>query len=123
MLETVREFISERLANRADAAVIARRHAGFYRALADQADRPLRAAQAETVERMDAEAGNVAVAVRWHLAHDPAPLPHLFRVCGHSGSCAGTRMRPLSGSGSSSCCRSPAPWAARPRKSCCGRRA
>jgi hypothetical protein len=22
----------------------------------------------------------VAVAVRWHLAHDPAPLPHLFRV-------------------------------------------
>src|SRR4029079_13017663 len=38
MLETVREFISERLANRADAAVIARRHAGFYRALADQAD-------------------------------------------------------------------------------------
>ncbi|HEV8223566.1 MAG TPA: DUF4062 domain-containing protein [Streptosporangiaceae bacterium] len=80
MLETVREFISERLANRADADVVARRHAGFYRALADQADRPLRAAQAETVERMDAEAGNVAVAVRWHLAHDPAPLPHLFRV-------------------------------------------
>ena len=29
---------------------------------------------------MDAEAGNVAVAVRWHLAHDLAPLPHLFRV-------------------------------------------
>src|SRR6476620_5624655 len=80
MLETVREFISERLANRADAAEIARRHAGFYRALAEQADRPLRAAQADTVERMDAEAGNVAAAVRWHLAHDPAPLPHLFRV-------------------------------------------
>jgi len=80
MLETVREFISERLANRADAAEIARRHAGFYRALANQADRPLRAAQADTVERMDAEAGNVAAAVRWHLANDPAPLPHLFRV-------------------------------------------
>jgi predicted ATPase len=80
MLETVREFISERLANRADAAEIARRHADFYRALADRADRPLRAAQAETVERMDTEAGNVAAAVRWHLAHDPAPLPHLFRV-------------------------------------------
>jgi predicted ATPase len=80
MLETVREFISERLANRADAAVIARRHAGFYRELADQADRPLRAAQAETVERLDAEAGNVAAAVRWHLAQDPALLPHLFRV-------------------------------------------
>jgi tetratricopeptide (TPR) repeat protein len=80
MLETVREFISERLANRADAAVIACRHAGFYCALADQADRPLRAAQAETVELMDAEAGNVAAAVCWYLAHDPAPLPHLCRV-------------------------------------------
>jgi predicted ATPase len=54
MLETVREFISERLANRADAAEIARRHAGFYRALADQADRPLRAAQVETVEHVNA---------------------------------------------------------------------
>jgi predicted ATPase len=80
MLETVRELISERLANRADAAVIARRHAGFYRELADQADRPLRAAQAAAVDRMDAEADNVAAAVRWHLAHDPGPLPHLFRV-------------------------------------------
>lgn len=123
MLETVREFVSERLANRADAAMIARRHAGFYRVLADQADRPLRAAQAETVERMDAEAGNVAVAVRWHLANDPPHCPTCSAFCGHSGSCAGTRKRPASGSGSSNCCRSPAPWAARPRKSCCGRRA
>src|SRR6201995_5037451 len=62
MLETVREFISERLANRADAAEIARRHAGFYRALADQADRALRAAQADTGEGQDAGSGNGAPA-------------------------------------------------------------
>ena len=28
----------------------------------------------------EAEAGNLAAAVRWYLAHDPGPLPHLFRV-------------------------------------------
>ena len=80
MLETVRAFVPERLAARPDAAEIGR-HAGYYRVLAEQADRPLRGAgQGEWLERLDAEAGNLAAAVRWHLAHDPGPLPHLFRV-------------------------------------------
>ena len=81
MLETIREFVAERLAARPDAAEVARRHADYYRALAEQADRPLRGAgQREWVERLQAEAGNLAAAVRWYLAHDPGPLPHLFRV-------------------------------------------
>jgi predicted ATPase/class 3 adenylate cyclase len=81
MLETVREFVAERLAARPDAAEVGRRHAAYYRALAAQADRPLRrAGQREWAERLQAEAGNLAAAVRWYLAHDPEPLPHLFRV-------------------------------------------
>ena len=81
MLETVREFVAERLAARPDAVEVARRHAAYYRALAEQADRPLRrAGQREWAERLQAEAGNLAAAVRWYLAHDPEPLPHLFRV-------------------------------------------
>jgi predicted ATPase len=81
MLETVREFVAERLAARPDAAEVGRKHAGFYRALAEQADRPLRGAGPGVwLERLDAEAGNLAAAVRWYLAHDPGPLPHLFRV-------------------------------------------
>jgi predicted ATPase len=81
MLETVRAFVAERLAARPDAAEIGRRHAGYYRVLADQADRPLRGAgQGEWLERLDAEAGNLAAAVRWYLDHDTGPLPHLFRV-------------------------------------------
>ena len=81
MLETVREFMAERLAARPDAADVGRRHAGYYRALAEQADRPLRdTGQGEWLERLDAEAGNLAAAVRWSLAHDPGPVPHLFRV-------------------------------------------
>jgi predicted ATPase len=81
MLETVRAFVAERLAARADAAEVGRRHADFYRALAEQADRPLRGPdRSEWLERLDAEAGNLAAAVRWYLAHAPGPLPHLFRV-------------------------------------------
>ena len=81
MLATVRAFVAERLAVRPDAAEVGRRHAGFYRALAEQADRPLRGpGRSEWTERLQAEAGNLAAAVRWYLAHDRGPLPHLFRV-------------------------------------------
>ncbi|MGH3256723.1 MAG: DUF4062 domain-containing protein, partial [Streptosporangiaceae bacterium] len=81
MMETVRTFVAERLAARPDAAEVQRRHADYYRALAGRADRPLRGAdQGEWLERLQAEAGNLAAAVRWYLAHDRGPLPHLFRV-------------------------------------------
>jgi len=80
MLETVREFVAEQLAARPDADQIGRRHAGYYQALAEQADRPLRSSESEWLERLQAEAGNLAAGVRWYLAHDPGPLPHLFRV-------------------------------------------
>ncbi|HEY6593339.1 MAG TPA: DUF4062 domain-containing protein, partial [Asanoa sp.] len=65
LLETVREFVAEHLAERPDIAEIGRRHAGYYRALAEQADRPLRGDR-EWLERLQAEAGNLAAAVRWY---------------------------------------------------------
>jgi len=81
MLETIRAFVAERLAARPDAAEIGRRHAGYYRVLAERADRPLRrAGHGALLDRLQAEAGNLAAAVRWYLGNDPAPLPHLFRV-------------------------------------------
>jgi predicted ATPase len=81
MLETIRVFVAERLAARPDAAGVRRRHANYYRALAERADRPLRSTgHGEWLERLAAEAGNLAAAVRWYLDHDRAPLPHLFRV-------------------------------------------
>jgi predicted ATPase len=88
MLDTVREFVAERLAARRDAADIGRRHALYYLQLAEQADRPLRGGewplrggdQTRWLERLQPEAGNLAAAVRWYLAHDRGPLPHLFRV-------------------------------------------
>jgi predicted ATPase len=81
MLETIRAFVAERLAARPDLAQIQRRHADYYRALAEQADRPLRSiGHSEWLERLQAEAGNLAAAVDWYLGHDPRPLPHLFRI-------------------------------------------
>jgi predicted ATPase len=81
MLETIRMFVAERLAARPDTADIERRHAAYYRELTEQADRPLRcASHQEWLERLEAEAGNLAAAVRWYLAHEPGRLPHLFRV-------------------------------------------
>jgi predicted ATPase len=81
MLETIRAFMAERLAARPDAAEIRRRHAGYYRALAERADGPLRGAgHGQWLERLESEAANLAAAVRWYLADDTGPLPHLFRV-------------------------------------------
>ena len=81
MLETIRAFVAERVASRPDAAQLQRRHADYYRALAEQADRPLRGtSNSEWLERLQVEAGNIAAAVEWYLSHDIAPLPHLFRV-------------------------------------------
>src|SRR5262249_6662468 len=81
MLETVREFVAERLAARPDADAIRRRHADHYRTLVEQTDVRLRGVgHNEWLERLETDSGNLAAAVRWYLANDSAPLPHLFRV-------------------------------------------
>jgi predicted ATPase len=81
MLEIVRVFVAERLAARADAAEVQHRHADYYRALAEQAEPHLRGVgQAEWLNRLQAETGNLAAAVDWYISHDRAPLPRLFRA-------------------------------------------
>ena len=57
MLETIRAFVAERLAARPDAAEVERRHADYYRALAEQADRPLRGAGQRGVVRAPGRRG------------------------------------------------------------------
>jgi predicted ATPase len=79
MLETVREFVAERLDARADSEEIWRGHARYYRALAERAARPLRrGGHDEWAGRLEAEASNLSAAVRWYLVHDLGPLPGLF---------------------------------------------
>ena len=81
MLEIIRAFVAERLAARPDVIDIQRRHAEYYRALIEQADRPVRrTGHSEWFERLLVEAGNTDASVRWYLTHDRTPLPHLLRV-------------------------------------------
>jgi predicted ATPase len=81
MLDTIRAFVAEQLAARPDAGQIRRRHADYYRMLAEQADPALRGAgHGRWLEQLAAETGNLAAAIRWYLGHDRGPLPHLLRV-------------------------------------------
>ena len=82
MLDTIRAFLLEKLAARHDVGHIHRRHAAHYRSLVERADLPLRrvGGQEEWLERLETEAGNIATAVRWYLAHDPEAAPHLLRA-------------------------------------------
>jgi MalT-like TPR region len=78
MLDTLRELIAEESSTN---TAVQRRHATFFRDLAERADRPLRGVgQADWAERLQVEAANLGAAIRWFLAHDLEPLPHLFRV-------------------------------------------
>ena len=68
MLETIRAFVAEQLAARPDESQIRRRHADYYRAFAERADPALRGADhGQCLERLEAEAGNLAAAVGWYL--------------------------------------------------------
>ena len=68
-LETIREFASERLGERGETDEIRRRHAAWFRARADDADRWLRAGEPEevAVEALEADMGNLREAVAFGL--------------------------------------------------------
>jgi tetratricopeptide (TPR) repeat protein len=79
MLASVRELAAERLAASADLAEVERRHAEYFIALVENADWPAER-QAEWAERLRTEEENLRIAIRWFLAHDISPLPHVFRI-------------------------------------------
>jgi hypothetical protein len=80
MLESVREYIAERLAARPDSVRITHRHAQYYERLAVRADEPLRGrGQPECLHRLRFEAGNFNAVLRWELANKRGRLP-LLRV-------------------------------------------
>jgi predicted ATPase len=67
MLETIREYATEKLAERGESGVVQDAHAAYFVALAQEADPALRGpAQTEWIERLDAEIPNLWAAVN-HL--------------------------------------------------------
>jgi predicted ATPase len=79
MLGAIRELAGERLAAGPDLAVVERRHAEYFGAFVENADRPADR-QAQWAQRLRTEEGNLGVAIRWFFTHDIAPLPHILLV-------------------------------------------
>lgn len=66
MLETMREYSLERLAERGDGEAVRRRHANFFLQLAQQAEPALLGPQqVRWLERLDSERGNLRAALAW----------------------------------------------------------
>ena len=71
MLETIRQYAHERLEARDDRQLIARRHADYVMALAEEADvRLMRSGGRVLEERLEAELGDIRLALGWAREHD-----------------------------------------------------
>jgi predicted ATPase/class 3 adenylate cyclase len=72
MLETIRQYARERLIQSGEAAAIADRHFAAFKSLAEVAEPELRGpAMGDWLDRLDAEADNVAAALEWGLEASP----------------------------------------------------
>jgi predicted ATPase/class 3 adenylate cyclase len=75
MLETIREYASERLAQSGEAEMLARRHAEHFLELAEQAEPDLWAQQIDVwLPRLDPEEANFRAALGWAIAQDEAEV-------------------------------------------------
>jgi tetratricopeptide (TPR) repeat protein len=70
MLETIREYASERLTDRGEIEHLRERHAKYYLGLAEQIEPELQSAQQVSwLEQLDLEHGNLRAALEWALEH------------------------------------------------------
>jgi predicted ATPase/class 3 adenylate cyclase len=75
MLETIREYASERLARSGEAEMIARRHAEHFLELTERAEPDLWAQQIDVwLPRLDSEEANFRAALGWAIAQDEAEV-------------------------------------------------
>ncbi|MFG2001030.1 BTAD domain-containing putative transcriptional regulator [Spirillospora sp. NPDC048911] len=79
MLETVRAFCAERLAEAGEEEELRRAHAAYFLDLAERAEPELRAAdQLDWMARLAAEGGNLRAALRWAVRAEPATAMNLI---------------------------------------------
>jgi non-specific serine/threonine protein kinase len=96
LLETVREYGLERLAESGEETAIRNAHADYYLTLAEQAElRLIAAGSASWVERLAIERANLRAAVAWALAHGQAEA--VLRLAGTILSFSYARGEPAEG--------------------------
>ncbi len=92
MLETIREYALERLAESGEAEAMQRQHAAFFLAMAEEAEPKLRSAEQSTWRsRLEVEYDNLRAALRWTLENQEAEmglrlagaLYRFWRYCNH----------------------------------------
>jgi predicted ATPase/DNA-binding SARP family transcriptional activator len=75
MLETMREYALERLAERGDGEAVRRRHADFYLGLAEEAEPALRGPeQVRWARKLDSERDNLRASLTWAAASGEAEV-------------------------------------------------
>ena len=75
LLETVRQYGREKLEESGEAERVRRRHANYYLALAEEAERGLSGSdQAPWLARLETEHDNLRAALRWSLGGGEAEL-------------------------------------------------
>ena len=85
LLETIREYALERLAEKGEEETSRQRHAKYYLALAEEADPHLRTtAQQVWLDRLDIERGNLRAALAWFIEHT-ADVESGLRLAGALG--------------------------------------
>ena len=83
MLETVREYASERAASEGEADEAASRHAAYFLDFAEDAERHFHTrAQAAWLERLETDHDNLRAAFDYYIAHDPS---HALRMAAAFG--------------------------------------
>ena len=96
MLETIREYALERLAENGEEEAVRSAHAAYYLALAEAAEaRLIVAGSASWVERLASERANLRAAVQWALGHHQAEA--VLRLAGTLLSFAYERGEPSEG--------------------------
>ncbi len=81
MLETIREYALERLADSVEVVTVSRSHAEFFLALAQEAAPQLyRSRQLEWLDRLELEHDNLCAALGWSLQHEEVQTALGFAV-------------------------------------------
>ena len=115
-LETVREYGLERLVERGETDAVARRHADYYLAVAEQAEPELLGPeQGSWYERLEADLDNFRAVLGWALAHQqPEVVVQLAAPDGMDGRCTVHARQTAERAGQldapSACTPRPSPW-------------
>jgi predicted ATPase/class 3 adenylate cyclase len=78
MLETLREYATERLEERGEAEILRRRHTEYYVELAREAEETVGARQEALLAALSAEHANLRAALRWALDREEAHMGALL---------------------------------------------